>query len=69
MMHCWQPGPVIWSCCRAEQELAISDEVVGLVEQLEQTTGQFAKSGAGTEADHDRALTELALRRCEQVAS
>jgi len=52
---------------RAEQELAISDEVVGLVEQLEQTTGQFAKSGAGTEADHDRALTELALRRCEQL--
>lgn len=52
---------------RAEQELAISDEVVGLVEQLERTTGQFAKSGAGTEADHDRALTELALRRCEQL--
>ncbi|MFN5977065.1 MAG: hypothetical protein ACK48U_21670, partial [Planctomyces sp.] len=52
---------------RAEQELAICDEVVGLVEQLEQTTGQFAKSGAGTAADHDRALTELALRRCEQL--
>lgn len=52
---------------RAEQELAICDEVVGLVTQLEQTTGQFAASGAGTEADHDRALTELALRRCEQL--
>lgn len=52
---------------RAEQELAICDEVVGLVEQLERTTGEFAKSGAGTEADHDRALTELALRRCEQL--
>jgi outer membrane protein TolC len=52
---------------RAEQELAICDEVVGLVEQLEQTTDQFAKSGAGTAADHDRALTELALRRCEQL--
>lgn len=52
---------------RAEQELAICDEVVGLVEQLERTTGEFAKSGAGTAADHDRALTELALRRCEQL--
>ncbi len=52
---------------RAEQELAICDEVVRLVEQLERTTGEFAKSGAGTEADHDRALTELALRRCEQL--
>jgi len=52
---------------RAEQELAICDEVVRLVEQLERTTGEFAQSGAGTEADHDRALTELALRRCEQL--
>jgi outer membrane protein TolC len=52
---------------RAEQELAICDEVVRLVEQLERTTGDFATSGAGTEADHDRALTELALRRCEQL--
>ncbi|MFM7059489.1 MAG: TolC family protein [Planctomycetota bacterium] len=52
---------------RAEQELAICDEVVRLVEQLERTTGDFAKSGAGTEADYDRARTELALRRCEQL--
>jgi outer membrane protein TolC len=47
---------------RAEQDLAIAREAHGHTRQLADLTGAYAETGKGTEADHDRALAELAVR-------
>jgi outer membrane protein TolC len=49
----------------AAQERAIVEETLKNAEQLAQLTRSYAESGQGTEADSDRAHTELALRRIE----
>ncbi|WP_165231607.1 TolC family protein [Aquisphaera insulae] len=46
----------------AAGSLAIAREAAGHAEVLEGLTGTFARSGAGLEADHRRARTELRLR-------
>jgi outer membrane protein TolC len=52
---------------RSEQELSVSNEIVRRASELERTTYEFAKAGEGLYSDHDRARTEKALRRSEQV--
>jgi len=52
---------------RSEQDLAVVNEIVVKAEQLASATAEFAKAGQGLESDHDRARTELSLRRNEQV--
>ena len=52
---------------RAEQDLAVVTEIVWKADQLSNTTAEFAKAGQGLASDHDRARTELSLRRNEQV--
>jgi len=52
---------------RSEQDLAVLTEIVVKAEQLANTTAEFAKAGQGLASDHDRARTELSLRRNEQV--
>ena len=47
---------------RAAQDLAIARESREHTHQLAELTGAYAQSGKGTEADHDRARAELALR-------
>jgi outer membrane protein TolC len=47
---------------RAGQDLAIAREAHGHTRELEELTGAYAETGKGTEADHDRALAELAVR-------
>jgi outer membrane protein TolC len=49
----------------AAQERAIVDETLKNAEQLAQLTASYAESGQGTQADADRAQTELAFRRIE----
>lgn len=50
---------------RAEQELSVASQIVDRAEQLQKTTSEFEKAGEGLASDHDRARTELALRRNE----
>lgn len=50
---------------KATQELAVVTQTVGQFEELERVTREFAAAGQGLESDHDRARTELALRRNE----
>jgi outer membrane protein TolC len=52
---------------RAEQELSIAGQIVDRAEQLQTTTSEFEKAGEGLASDHDRARTELALRRNEHA--
>ncbi len=52
---------------RAEQEVALLNDVVAKAESLTKATAEFEKAGAGLAADHDRARTELALRKNEQL--
>ncbi len=48
---------------RAGQDLAIAREASQHTQDLVDLTGLYAKTGKGTEADHDRALAELAVRK------
>ena len=52
---------------RAEQELTVASQIVDRAEQLQKTTLEFEKAGEGLASDHDRARTELALRRNEHA--
>ena len=54
---------------QASGNLAIAREAAGNAEVLSELTGTFARSGAGLEADHRRALTELRNRRRSIQAS
>lgn len=47
---------------RARQDLAIAEEAREHTRELADLTGAYAETGKGTEADHDRALAELAVR-------
>lgn len=48
---------------RAYQEQAIAQDTLDHAEQLAALTAAFARAGQGSQADADRAQTELALRR------
>ena len=48
---------------RAHQERAIADDIQQRAEKLVELTKAYADSGQGLVADHDRARTELAVRR------
>src|SRR5262249_13810877 len=50
---------------RAEQDLAIAREARDNTQQLANLTGDYAETGKGTQADHDRALAELAVRKTD----
>ena len=52
---------------RAEQELSVAGQIVDRASQLQRTTSEFEKAGEGLASDHDRARTELALRRIEHA--
>ena len=52
---------------RANQELAIARDIEQLAQKLSELTKSYADSGQGLAADHDRARTELAVRRNEAV--
>lgn len=47
---------------RAEQDRAIAREAQEHTRMLSDLTGTYADAGKGTQADHDRALAELAVR-------
>src|SRR5262245_52685850 len=53
----------------AHQRKAIADETLEHGEGLAELTTNFAKAGAGTEADADRATAALALLKSESVRS
>jgi outer membrane protein TolC len=53
----------------AVQTSAVADEIADKASTLAELTGSFAKAGQGTEADSDRAQTELAARRIEALRS
>ena len=48
---------------RSAQEVAVNEAIVQRAEQLETTTAEFERVGEGLASDHDRARTELALRK------
>ena len=52
---------------RAHQSRAIAVDIREHAERLATATADFARSGAGNEADADRAATELSIRRNEVV--
>ncbi len=52
---------------RAQQELSVASMIVDRAVQLQKTTSEFAKAGEGLASDHDRARTELALRKNEHA--
>ena len=52
---------------RAHQSRAIAVDIREHAERLATATADFARSGAGNEADADRAATELAIRQNEVV--
>jgi outer membrane protein TolC len=52
---------------RAHQSRAIAVDIKEHAERLATATADFAKSGAGNEADADRAATELSIRQNEVV--
>jgi outer membrane protein TolC len=54
---------------RAEQDLAIARAARGQTRQLADLTGAYAQTGKGTQADHERALAELALRENDVLRS
>ena len=54
---------------RAGQDLAIACEALHETESLANLTEQYAKTGKGTQADHDRALAELAVRKDDIAGS
>ncbi|MBI3863802.1 MAG: TolC family protein [Planctomycetia bacterium] len=54
---------------RAEQDVAIARDARDHTRQLANLTGAYAQAGKGTEADHDRAQAELALRENDLVRS
>lgn len=47
---------------RSEHDLAIARDALEHTRQLAELTGEYAETGKGTTADHDRARAELALR-------
>ncbi len=47
---------------RAAQELSVAIDIERHARELERVTGEFARTGQGLPADHDRLRTELALR-------
>jgi outer membrane protein TolC len=47
---------------RARQDLAIANQAREHTRQLAELTGAYAETGKGNDADHDRALAELAIR-------
>lgn len=53
----------------AVQTSAVADDTADKASTLAELTGSFAKAGQGTEADSDRAQTELAARRIEALRS
>ena len=52
---------------RAHQSRAIALDIRARAEELANATADFARSGEGTEADADRAATELSIRQNEVV--
>lgn len=52
---------------RANQELAIARDIEQLAMKLENLTKAYSETGQGLAADHDRARTELAVRKNETV--
>lgn len=52
---------------RAHQLRAIAIDIRQRADELAEATAQFARTGAGTEADADRAATELSIRQNEVV--
>lgn len=50
---------------RANQELAIAHDIQQLAQKMADLTKAYADTGQGLAADHDRARTELAVRRNE----
>ena len=50
---------------RAERRLAIAVEARDKTNRLAELTGEYARTGAGSMADHDRMLAELAARENE----
>lgn len=52
---------------RAHQERAIATDIVSKLEELERITAEYARTGQGLNSDHERAQTELALRRNDEL--
>ena len=52
---------------RSEQDHAIALEIVNRAEKLSASTEKFAKAGQGLESDHDRARTEVSLRKSDLI--
>ena len=52
---------------RANQELAIARDIEQLATKLSELTKAYADSGQGLAGDHDRARTELAVRRNDAI--
>lgn len=54
---------------RSEQDLAIAVEARGHTRELAELTAHYARTGAGTEADSDRAQADLAVRENDVLRS
>ncbi len=57
---------------RVSQEESVAEEALHQAEELERVTSEFAQAGQGLTSDHDRARTELAMRkndlqRCQEA--
>jgi len=52
---------------RSEQDLAIAKGIVERAEKLSESTGKFADAGEGLESDHDRARTDLSMRKSDLI--
>lgn len=50
---------------RAEQALAVAEEALANTQKLANLTGEYARTGQGLRADHERMLAELAIREAE----
>jgi len=50
---------------RAEQALAIAEEALANTQKLATLTGDYARTGQGLRADHERMLAELAIREAD----
>jgi outer membrane protein TolC len=53
---------------RAEQALAIAEEARDNTQKLAVLTGEYARIGQGLRSDHERMLTESAIRRADVVS-
>ena len=53
---------------RAEQALAIAEEVLNNTQKLVDLTGNYAKTGQGLRADYERMLAEKAIREADVVS-